>query len=357
MNHQFSADEIKQAARAARIYCQGFDEQHFESLMELARRVEQSGYLETVQGIHRIETERGITQNRLLDTAGELSGEVETLERQVAEAELRLNKLEELNSQASQKLGQLQEAIQKTEEALAGTTARCEKKARELKAFQNKADKEKRRIDKEVEDAHQRAGVTREEVAAATQIKAEVEKHGFTLELVLGLAGEFAGHSDAAEKLAAGLKQHGSLTVYLKNLKEEAAKIRQELMSEISRLELQNRQLEDSRLNLEAVVSQLKADEAVEQDIRHFHRRFGVLGPFLEKLSEWKGIYPLRCNHPVYAFTKFFNPATGCAHVWTDKPVSNKCPYCGLNTLVYDEEVYKAFNIPVGLPIIINLGE
>ncbi len=357
MNQQFNADEIKQAARAARIYCQGFDEEHFESLMELARRVEQSGYLETVRGIHRMETERGVSLNNMLDATEELLRQVGEMGRQVADYELKLNNLEALIEQAQQRHNQSQEAIQKTEEALAATTAQREKKDRELKAFQNKADKEKRRIDKEVEDAHQRAGVTREEAAAAAQIKAEVEKHGFTLELALGLAGEFAGHSNATEKLAAGLKQHGSLTVYLKNLKEGAEKSRQELMSEISRLELHNRQLEDSRLKLETVVSQLKADEAVEQDIRHFHRRFGELRPFLEKLSEWKEIYPLRCNHPFYAFTKIFNPATGCAHVWTDKPVSNKCPYCGLSTLVYDEEVYKAFNIPVGFPIIINLGE
>ena len=33
MEHEFSIEEIKDAARAARIYCPGFSEDKFESLM------------------------------------------------------------------------------------------------------------------------------------------------------------------------------------------------------------------------------------------------------------------------------------------------------------------------------------
>ena len=43
-------------------------------------------------------------------------------------------------------------------------------------------------------------------MVTAGRIKAEVESHGFTLELVLDLSKEFAGHKNAREKLAEGIE-------------------------------------------------------------------------------------------------------------------------------------------------------
>jgi len=50
-----------------------------------------------------------------------------------------------------------------------------------LSSFQEKTEKEKKRIEKDLERCKKDAGVTAEEIAAAGQLKAEVEKSGFNL--------------------------------------------------------------------------------------------------------------------------------------------------------------------------------
>ncbi|MFH0768858.1 MAG: hypothetical protein V1932_04755, partial [Chloroflexota bacterium] len=177
MKYEFTAEEIKQAATAARIYSPDFSEEKFTSLMELVRRVDESGYLETVQGVRRLETEKGVNITKILDACQELLEENTQLESQGVDLELRLKSLGELIKQAEQKHSQLQAANRKAEEALAETIAQQEKEAKQLRTFQNRAEAEKRRIAKEVEDSHRKANVTREEVIAARQIKAEVEQH------------------------------------------------------------------------------------------------------------------------------------------------------------------------------------
>ena len=48
MDNDFTADEIRDVVRIARVHCLGFSEDDFESLMELERRITDSGYLEAV---------------------------------------------------------------------------------------------------------------------------------------------------------------------------------------------------------------------------------------------------------------------------------------------------------------------
>jgi hypothetical protein len=59
MDNEFTAEEIRDAARMARVHCPGFSEDDFESLMELERRINDSGYLEAVLGLIRLEEEKG----------------------------------------------------------------------------------------------------------------------------------------------------------------------------------------------------------------------------------------------------------------------------------------------------------
>ncbi len=356
MKYEFTTEDIKQAARVARIYSPDFSEEKFESLMELNRRVDESGYLETVQGVRRLEKEKGVSITRILDACEELLKENKQLESQGVELESRLKSLGELIRQAEQKYGQLQAANRKAEEALAETIAHQEKEAKQMRAFQRRAEAEKRRITEEVEDSHRKGNITREEVIAAGQLKAEVEKHGFTLEMALSVAGEFAGYGDASERLAAGLKKEGSLARYSKELEDWGNGRRVALLSEMSRLEEQNKQLEEEGLKLQTDLAQLRADEAVERERRQFYCRFSGLGGVLELLAKWKRVYPLRCNNPAYIITRAFDESAGCARIWTDKLFSNRCPQCGMNTLDFDAEVYEALGIPVGRPIKIALG-
>jgi len=63
-----------------------------------------------------------------------------------------------------------------------------QKEEKGIAVFREKAESEKRRINKELEDCHQKANITREEVAIAGQVKTEVANHGFTIEAILDLS-------------------------------------------------------------------------------------------------------------------------------------------------------------------------
>ena len=356
MNHEFTAAEIKDAIRAARIFCPGFAEEQFKSLIDLESRIADSGYLDTVRGVHRLEMEHNLPVTSLLDTYEELMKRNKEMEGQMNESESSLARLAGMIKQEQQKQSQLQEEIREAEIALAATEAKCEQNEKKLKAFHKREDAEIRRIEKGLEDCRLEANITREEVITAGQIKAEVEKHGFSLELVLGLSREFAGYDNAKETLASALKKHDTLTGCLKEMEERGEEQQKTLLSEISLLETQNKQLKNDHVRLDTIVSQLKSEEAAEQGMRQFYQRFHGLGEVLEQLAKWKTVYPLRCNNPVYALAKPFNPSAGCARIWTDKPISAKCPYCGMKTLAYDEEVYNALGLPVGGPIKIVVG-
>ena len=83
MNHEFTVEEIKDAARTARVHCPGFNEEKFESLMELGRRVAESGYLEAVQGLVRLEEEKGISCTEALDACEQLTKQKTKLEHEI----------------------------------------------------------------------------------------------------------------------------------------------------------------------------------------------------------------------------------------------------------------------------------
>ncbi len=356
MIDEFTPEELKEVIRAARIFNPGFGEEQFESLIELETRLTESGYLETVSGLWKLEKETGVPLSQVLETRERLLRENEELRQKVIARNTELEALEGRLKAVEQKYREVVRAVQDATTRLEELRRARAREEREHAAFQRKAAMERQRIDEELAECRRKVNVNKEEVVAAGQIKAEVEKHGFTLELALSVAGEFAGYGDASERLAAGLKKEGSLTRYSKELEDWGNGRRVALLSEMSRLEAQNRQLEEERLKLQTGLAQLRVDEAVEQELRQFYHRFGGLGGVLELLSKWKRVYPLRCNNPAYIVTRAFNPSAGCARIWTDKLFSNRCPHCGLNTLDFDAEAYEAFGVPVGRPVKISLG-
>jgi len=60
--------------------------------------------------------------------------------------------------------------------------------------FRAEADKTRRDIDEEVAECCKKANVAEQEVAAAGQLKAEIEKSWFQPGTHAGLSAEFAGH-------------------------------------------------------------------------------------------------------------------------------------------------------------------
>ena len=93
MDNEFTADEIRDAVRMARVHCPGFSEDDFESLMELERRITDSGYLEAVLGLIRLEEEKGISCTEALDACEKLIKQKTKLEQEISALKQRSNDL------------------------------------------------------------------------------------------------------------------------------------------------------------------------------------------------------------------------------------------------------------------------
>jgi len=324
--------------------------------MELERHIADSGYLEVIQGLIHLEEERGISCAEALDACKELIKGKAKLEQEVPALEKRVEGLVEQRKQASAEYEQVKRATEKADQELAQIRAEYEAAEKKLEAFNKKMEKEKQLIGKEVEDCYQQSNITKEEVVTAGKIKAEVESHGFTLELVLGLSKEFAGHKNVKEKLAQALKEHGSLNKYLDDLAAWGNKERARVLAEISGLESEKKTLAGESGNLRSILSQLQVNIAEEETLRRFYRRYASVSVLLDSLASWNQVFFVRCTNPAYVITGAFDAKSGNAHFWTDQPPA-MCPQCGYRVLNADEGIYRALNWPAGVAGKLVLGE
>jgi len=356
MNREFTVEEIRDSVRTARVHCPGFTEDMFESLMDLEKHIADSGYLEVIQGLLRLEEEKGVSCADALDACRKLLEKKVKLEREVPELEKRVESLVAQIKQTNVEYEQIKKATAKASQDLTQIRNQYAAAEKKLETLNKKLEKERQRIDREVEECYQQANVTKEEVMTAGRIKADVESHGFTLESVLDLSKEFAGHKNAREKLAEGLKEHGSLKKYLDNLYDEATKERARVMAEIADLESQKKGLADESIHLGNVLSQLQADVAGEDELRRFYRRYVGLSGLMDQLAAWEQVYFMRCGNPVNMTAGVFDKKYGNPHFWTDKPPIT-CPHCGYQRLFFDTEIYKYLNWSAERPFKITLGE
>jgi chromosome segregation ATPase len=356
MDNDFTADEIRDAVRIARVHCPGFSEDDFESLMELERRITDSGYLEAVLGLIRLEEEKGISCTEALDACEKLINQKTKLEQEISALKQKSNDLAAQIKNASTEYEQAKKAASKAGQELAQIRNEYSTEEKKLETFITKTEKEKQRISKEVEDAYQQASINKEEIGTAGKIKAEIESHGYTLELALDLAKEFAGHKNAREQLAEGLKEHGSLNKYLDELHDGATKEREKLVSEIRDLESQKKAITSESGNLKNILTQLQADVTYEEELRRFHRRYFPLCGLLDELSTWPQVFFMRCAHPASTVAGVFDRKKGNHHFWTDRPPI-ACPVCGYPVIQFDMEIYSYLGCIEGQPLVIHLGE
>ncbi len=356
MDNEFTAEEIRDAVRMARVHCPGFSGDDFESLIELERRITDSGYLEAVLGLIRLEEEKGISCTEALDSCEKLIKQKTKLEQEVSALKQRSNDLAVQIKNASTEYEQKKEAVVRVTQELRQVRNDYSAVEKSLETFNRKTEKEKQRISAEVEDTYQKANVTKEQVIAAGKIKAEVESHGFTLELALGLSKEFAGHGNAREQLAEGLKELGSLNKYLDELHDGATKERERLISEIRGLESQKKAITAESGNLKNILTQLQADVAYEEDLRRFHRRYFPLCGLLDEISTWPQVFFMRCTHPASTVAGVFDSTKGNHHFWTDRPPV-ACPVCGYPVLEYDIKIYNYHGWQTQRSLKIHLGE
>lgn len=347
MSDEFTVNEIKEAVTLARIYSPGYTEEQFRASVELVKRLGESGYLEAVSSIARLEKERQIHLTEALDACNQLLEDKVALEQKIYELTAKLEAIQGELSQAQGRLHQLEDAAGQAD-------AECQKGKRELAAFEKKAKREKGRIDRDLEKYRQKANLTQQEIDMARQLRAELHDRSVTLDLVLDLAQEFAGYEGSREELIKGLEEHKSLGEAIEALESNLSRLQSHQAEEQAKVD----RLEEKRRQLENTVSKLQADAAHEEELRRFYRRYHGVSSLMDYLAAWNKIYFVHCNNPLFALTGSVSRSAGNAHFWMDKP-PNRCPHCGSgsNLLVYDEGPYQALGIPAGTPVRLQLEE
>jgi hypothetical protein len=346
MEDEFSPEQINQIARVARAWAPGFTEDQLQLLVNAQPRLADSGFCEAAWGMVRLEQEKGISCTEVLDAFEQLLSDKGRLEADVVSLEEKLALCQKENQQAEERYHQVREATEQARSELQAVQAERQRQKKGLAAFMKKAEKEKERIEEELEEYRQGANVTKEETATAGQLKAEVGKHGFSLDLALGLSQEFKGYENIRDKLAEGLKVGLTLTKY----NEEAAEQKEILQSDIKGLTGECQQLGSN-------LSQLQANVAFEEKVRQFYHRYQSAGVVMEFLASWKDIFFVRCGNPTYAATSVLDRSIRGARFWTENPPIRRCPCCDYPGAFYDEELYQALNWKVGDSFQLKLGE
>lgn len=356
MENDITAEELGQIIRAARVLAVDFSEEQIQSLSYAWQNLADSGFLDTVWGMVRLQEEQGISCSEVLDANKDLLQQKEKLEKELGILKYKVTEEQNKHTEAASIYQQLLGKINDAKNELQAIQSDTQAEVAYLSSIQEKAEKEKRRIGKELERCKNNAGITTEEIAVAGQLKAAVEKSGFNLETMLGLVQEFAPYQDARERLAGALKNGQTLTRYISNLEQKSAEMKRDITAAIDRLISQQNteqsrvnQLDEIRRQLESSVSRLQADLDEEQGLRQFYIRYRPLSDLLEYLASWKQVYFLRCDNPMCS------PFAGITRFWTDRPV-RKCPHCGLSMIKPDPEPFRLLNIPEGTEFTLKLG-
>ncbi len=364
MSEEFTVDEIREVIRAARIFCPGFSERQYQDLMTLENRLTDSGDLEAVHALVRLQKEKGITGTEALDVCKQLLQEKEQLEREIAGLRQRLSAQQNRHREAEHRLRQLNEDIEKARQELPAVDAERQRAETELMAFRKKAEEERRQIDRDVEQHREKAKVNEQDIVTAGQLKAEVEGCGLSLKLILGLCKEFAGHENARAELSRALAEHRTLSSHIANLKQQDEAQQKVLKQDVDRLQSEKdkrqaeiNKLEETRRRLEGILAQLQANLAEQEELRRFYRRYQGASALMELLGCWRGIFFARCNNPLFALTSAVDRSTAGARFWTEKPPVRRCPCCNYPDALYDASIYQVLNLPPGTPFKLQLGE
>jgi DNA repair exonuclease SbcCD ATPase subunit len=350
MEHEFSPEEISQLVKAAQIMAPSLTQEDYQSLVDSQEKLGESGFCEVVWAVVRLQEQKGINCAEVLEAVEELLRDKAKLETDIANLEKKQAQLEERNRQAEETHRQLKDAVAQTIKELTTLKLEHQKEVEELDDFKEKVRLEKERIDKDLEKCRKKAGVTEEQTVMAGNLKAELEKNGFSLELVMGLSQEFAGYADARDRLAEDLKKYKTFTAYLAAVNQEGEDRKKALQAEINSLEGNCRQAEyilsqirEAHSREESMLSQLQSQIAEKGDMVSFYHRHRHLQPLIEYLDNDGGIT--------------FHHCTVCgALFWIVRPgVSNlsvyKCSWCGNVLIEPDKTAYGITGQQPGTPV------
>ena len=353
MEIEITTEELGQLIRSARVLSPDFSERQFQSLCAAQKKLADSGFLEAVWGMVRLQEEQGISCSEALDANQALLKQKTKLENEVTDIKEKLTQEQNKYNLAKTQYQQLLSKINAANNELKVIHNDILKEQEYKSSFQKEVEKEHRQIEKDLEQCKKNAGVTAEEIVVAGRLKAEVEKSGFNLETTLGLVQEFAPYQDAKDRLAGVLKTHQSLTQQYFGLGREGERLNAAIdliLQRKSAEEGEVKRLEETRRRLEISLSRLQDDLEGEQGLRQFYVRYSPLSSLLEYLASWRQIYFLRCDNPIC------DPFAGITRFWTDKPV-RKCPHCGLGMINPDPEPFRLLKMPQGTVFSLRLGQ
>ncbi len=348
MENGMTSEELGQIIRAARVLAMDFSEEQLKSLFDAQQKLADSGFLEAVWGMARLQEELGISCSEALDANQKLLKQKQKLESEVAILKDRVDQEQIKHSEAKKIHQQMVDNIKAAKSELEAVQSDVQKEQDQLLSLRKRTETEKGRMEKELERCRKNAGVSLEEIVTAGQLKTEVEKSGFALETILGLVQEFAPYQDARDRLAGALKTGQSIMEYVSALGKKSEESERSIKAEIDQLlnrksaeEREVKRLEQARGQLEINVTQLHADIEEEQNLRQFYVRYSPLSKLMEYLMNWKEIYYLRCENPGCA------PFAGMTRFWTDRNVS-RCPHCGSGLIKPDADLFRLLDMPAG---------
>jgi DNA repair exonuclease SbcCD ATPase subunit len=338
MEFELNQEELGQVLQAMRVLLPNGSDDKFRSLLAAQENLSSAGFLEAVWGVVRLQQETGIDVTQAIDEYRQLLRDNEKLIREQESLKKKSQELEEI-------LKHLSNNVAAAKEELEATRSSIIQGKEELAALTGRVQREKKRIELELEERRQRADVTEEDIKAAGLLKKRVKRSGFSLETMLALTREFARYRDARKRLAEALQKEGSLSKRVFSLEEDTKQKENALTSVIAQLSSRRTEKEEELKTLKNIcrhwelnLKQLQSDVHEEQRLRQFMVRYQSSSRLLDYLSGWKQIVFLRCEYPGC------EPFGGINHFWSEK-LATRCPHCGSGLINFDRELYGMLDL------------
>ena len=150
MENKITTEELGQIIRAARVLATDFDEEQVQSLAYAWQQLKDTGFLDAVWGMVRLQREQGTSCSEALDANKELLKQKKSLESELAILGERVKLEQNRRNEAIKVNQQLAGQINAAKNELQATQAAIQKEQEQLSSFQEKAEKKKRSIEKEL---------------------------------------------------------------------------------------------------------------------------------------------------------------------------------------------------------------
>ena len=353
MNKQLTASEIEQTLKVARIIALNLTPEQFQALADSQEHLKEEGFVDGVYAASRLLKEKGTTYSGLVKSLEQLFQQREHLESEVEKLSAKKDGLESVISGLEGTIRQLNEVVQQVRQELAAIRSQRDRETRELETFRREAAEEKGSLQKEVETCREQADVSQSEIQTARELKAELEKGGYGLDLALSLCREFGKTEKPREKLISGIGKHGSLQKYLEALTEWGESQKKAYQSRIQSLQNDCLRLAGDLSRQEAAYNQRELQ--LRQQHQNLNENAEILD-FYRKYKPLQGIIDYLGKFGV----GFFSCDWCGARYWvleggkTDR--NRNCLWCNMPNSAWDSEAYKALGWEPGWYLLIPRG-